>query len=209
MATSSPSKAANRRRQRSVRVTVAVGLLALATIAVLAALPTRSFGWLAAAAILALICAWAAARIIHNELAQSRRENAADRAGQAAAYRGLFAERAEEHAAFASAMTDKLLRSDREVGQLSETLVEAEGRAAEAERRVRREAQRSQELATKVSQLEAELDRADEQVTFDAAQFRLPYSSDLDAVAELMEWEQRGTEAILEEQAEGAHSIGA
>ncbi|MFT4011365.1 MAG: hypothetical protein QM655_15120 [Nocardioidaceae bacterium] len=210
MATSSPSQpatgpvtgaaAGSRRRQRSVRVTVAVGLLSLATIAVLVAVPAGSFGWLAAAAVFALVCAWAAARIVHNELAQSRRENAADRARQAAAYRGLFADRAEEHAAFASAMTDKLVRSDREVTQLSGTLVQAERRAAEAERRVQREAQRAQDLQAKVSELVAERDQDDQQVPSNLAQFQFPYSEDFEVVADLMTWEDKVAAASVPDQ---------
>src|SRR5262245_26446490 len=119
MASSSPS----RRRQRSVRVTVAVALLGLATLAVILALPTASVAWMGAASVLSLVCGWAAARIIYNELAQSRREAAADRAAQAQAYRTMFSARAEEHAEFTTAMTDKLARSDREVRELSGTLV--------------------------------------------------------------------------------------
>jgi xanthine/uracil permease len=72
MATSSP----NRRRQRSVRVTVAVALLSVATLVVILALPTQSAGWLSASSVIALVCGFAAARIIYNELVQSRREAA-------------------------------------------------------------------------------------------------------------------------------------
>ena len=53
-------------------------------------------------------CGWAAARIIYTELAQSRRDNAADRAAQAQAYKSLFSERASEHAEFTTAMTDRI-----------------------------------------------------------------------------------------------------
>ena len=108
-----------RRRQRSVRVTVAVALLSFATLVVLLAIPTGSFTMMAFAAVFALGCAWASARILYNELTQSRRENAADRAAQADAYRTMFASRAEEHAEFASSMTDKLVRTDQEVRELS------------------------------------------------------------------------------------------
>jgi hypothetical protein len=132
-----------RRRQRSVRVTVAVALLALATALVVLALPGQSPLWLSLAAVYAVASGWAAARIVWNELAQSRREAAADRAAQAAAYRGLFAERASEHAAFTTAMTDRLVRRDRDVAALQAGVVTAEARAAEAETRVQREARRA------------------------------------------------------------------
>ncbi|MFL6062797.1 MAG: hypothetical protein ACJ72E_16335 [Marmoricola sp.] len=97
-----------RRRQRSVRVTVAVALLAVATVAVLAALPTQSPALLSAAAVLSLALGWAAVRITWTEVLQSRREHATDRAATASAYRTLFSERAAEHAEFTTAMTERL-----------------------------------------------------------------------------------------------------
>lgn len=97
-----------RRRQRSVRVTVAVALLGLATLGVLLALPTQSPAALSAAAVGSLVLGWAAVRITWTEVLQSRRENAADRAATADAYRTLFTERAAEHAEFTTAMTERL-----------------------------------------------------------------------------------------------------
>ena len=83
MAISSP----NRRRQRSVRVTVAVSPLSVATAAVVLAPPTQSPAWLSVSSVFVLVCGFAASRIIYNELLQSRREAATDRASQAQAYR--------------------------------------------------------------------------------------------------------------------------
>ena len=123
MASTSPQARPNRRRQRSVRVTVAVVLLSLATVAVLLALPTQSPVWLSISSVLALACGWAAARIVYTELAQSRRDSAADRAAQAQAYRSLFSERASEHAEFTTAMTDRLAARDREVWSKNSTNV--------------------------------------------------------------------------------------
>jgi len=81
-----------------VRVTVATALIALATVAVAVALPTQSPTWLSVSAVRALVCGALAARIVYSELAQSRREAAADRAAQAQAYKVMFTERAAEHA---------------------------------------------------------------------------------------------------------------
>jgi Skp family chaperone for outer membrane proteins len=200
MASTSPSKTPlrpARRRQRSVRVTVAVALLSFATLGVVLALPTASFAWMATAAVVALVCGWASARIVYNELAQSRRENFADRAAQANAYRTLFSARAEEHAEFSSVMTDKLVKNQREVRELSGTLVLAEKRAAEAEYRIKREAQRATTLEAKVNELEEELEirkaeEEDQLAVWDAAQFQLPgMGDDLDTVVDLLAWEER------------------
>ena len=77
------NRSSARRRQRSVRVTVAVFLLAVATVAVLAALPTQSPALLSVAAVAALVLGWAALRIVWTEVLQSRREHATDRAATA------------------------------------------------------------------------------------------------------------------------------
>jgi hypothetical protein len=227
MATSpKPVLRPTRRRQRSVRVTVAVVLLSCATLAVVAALPTGSFAWMAAASVLALSCAWASARIIYTELAQSRRESARDRAAQAQAYQVMFSERAEEHAEFTTAVTDKIARSEREVRELTATIVLAERRVAEAESRVQREARRAQELETSVAALTEELAarQAEEDAELAgwdpanlelARQFRLPgmgedgYDDtygDLDTVVDLLAWEEKVAQATAPAEAEKKHA---
>ena len=199
MASSSPSASPassvtrpGRRRQRSVRVTVAVALLGAATALVLVALPTQSPLWLSIASVVALASGWAAARIVYNELAQSRREAAADRAAQAQAYRSMFSERASEHAEFTTVMTDRLVRRDRDVAALEDDVVAAEQRAIEAEARVQREARRANDaqerlvtLTERVQELEIrKAEQADELATWHA-------EVDLDAVVDLIAWEER------------------
>ena len=194
MASTSPSRP-GRRRQRSVRVTVAVLLLSLATLAVLVALPGQSPLWLSVAAVFALVCGWAAARITYSELAQSRREAAADRAAQAQAYRTMFSQRASEHAEFTSAMTDRLVRRDREVAELETAVVAAEQRAMQAETRVQRESRRANEaqeqvarLQEQIEQLEAGADEADPLAGWDAAGLFAPQ---LDTVVDLITWDEK------------------
>jgi hypothetical protein len=189
MATPSPQARPHRRRQRSVRVTVAVGLLSLASVVVLLALPTQSPLWLSLASVVALVCGWAAARIVYTELAQSRRDNAADRAAQAQAYRSLFSARASEHAEFTTAMTDRIVARDREVSELQVSLVEAQRRAGEAEARVQREARRANEahaqvaaLTERVQELEIRrAEQADELATWEG----------FETVVDLMAWEEK------------------
>lgn len=184
-----------RRRQRSVRVTVAVALLSLATLAVVLALPGQSPVWLSVAAVFALVCGWASARIVYSELAQSRREAATDRAAQAQAYRTMFSERASEHAEFTTAMTDRLARRDQEIAELEAGVVAAEKRAIEAETRVQRESRRANdaqeqlvELRERVQELEIRrAEEADELASWDANLF------DADRVADLMVWEEKVT----------------
>src|SRR6476660_1306223 len=125
------SRTPMRRRQRSVRVTVSVVLLSVATLAVLVALPAQSALWLSIASLVALGLAWAALRIMWTEVLQSRRENSADRAAAASAYRELFSLRAAEHAEFTTAMTERLAEA-----HLSQR--ELEGLVAHTETRVHR-----------------------------------------------------------------------
>ncbi len=151
----------SRRRQRSVRVSVAVGLLSVATLVVLGAVTSRSPAWLTAASLLALACGWVAARMIYTELVQSRRDNATDRAAQAQAYRSVFAERSLEHAEFTSAMVDRVVTRDRRIAELTSLTLDAERLVAEAETRVQRECRRANEADTRADEADTRADGAD------------------------------------------------
>jgi len=188
--TSSP-----RRRQRSIRVTVAVLLLTLATAVVLVALSVRTVPLLCSACVLALVSGWAAARIVYSELRQTWHAHARDRARQAQAFRGLFVERATQHAAFASAMSDRLGDTEREVRELEATLRLSERRATDAEGRVRREARRGDEARQRVAELEVALEirtaeEADELASWESARRE---QLDVDTVVDLLAWEERGS----------------
>ena len=191
MARLSPS----RRRQRSVRVTVAVLLLSLATVGVVVALGLATVAALSVSSVLALLSGWAAARIVWTELAQTRRAQARDRAAQARDFRDLFVSRSAEHAAFASAMTDRLAARDREVRDLGGTLRLSEARASAAEDRLRREARRLVAAQQRVAELEDALtirraEEADELACWSA--------STPDTVPDLLAWEVRSQPAPLE-----------
>ena len=126
------SRTPARRRQRSVRVTVAMVLLSVATAGVLLALPTQEPVMLSASSVLALSLGWASLRIMWTEVLQSRRENAADRAAAATAYKSLFSLRAAEHAEFTTAMTERLAESNLSVHELQGEVVRAQRQAADA-----------------------------------------------------------------------------
>ena len=162
-----PHRRNPRRRQRSVRVTVSVSLLASASALVLAALPARSVLWLSLASVSALVLSWAALRMMWTEVLQSRRENAADRSAAAAAYRTLFTARAAEHAEFTTAMTERLAEAHLSRRELEGRMVLQQTRALQAESRVAEgtaaltESQlRIQELETLLAVRQAEEDDA-------------------------------------------------
>ena len=111
---------------------MAVVLLSVATVGVLAALPTQSAILLSVSSVVALVLGWAALRITWTEVLQSRREHAADRAAAASAYKSLFSLRAAEHAEFTTAMTERLAESNLSVRELQGELVLAQRQAADA-----------------------------------------------------------------------------
>ncbi len=199
--TSDTRRSPSRRRQRSVRVTVAVALLALGTAAVVVALSLATVPALSVASVLSLVCGWAAARIVWNELAQSRRTHALDRATQARSFSALFAERSAEHASFAAVMSDRITARDREVRELESTLRLSEHRATAAEDRVRREARRANEAQHRVSELEVALairtaEEADELATWDASGNGYAGYNDMDTVVDLLSWEDRSRDEV-------------
>jgi hypothetical protein len=164
------SRSSLRRRQRSVRVTVSVALLSTATLAVLASLPAQSPLWLSLASVAALALSWGALRIMWTEVLQSRRENAADRAAAANAYRTLFGVRAAEHAEFTTAMTERLAEAHLSQRELEGLVTQHETRAQRAEARLDVEQQR-------VRALEASLVAVRD--------------GDGDAVVDLVAWEEQ------------------
>jgi hypothetical protein len=181
----------SRRRQRSVRVTVAVALLSAGTVAVVVALALASVAALSLASALSLVCGWAAARIVWTEVVESRRVHARDRAEQAQSFQTLFTERSTEHAAFAAALGDRLTARERQVRELEGTLRLSERRATVAEERVRRESRRANQAQERVSELEVALairtaEEADELASWVPGGY-----DDLDTVVDLLSWEDR------------------
>ena len=167
----------NRRRQRSVRVTVAVGLLSLATLAVLGSLPTQSPLWLSLASTSAIVLSWAAVRIMWTEVLQSRRENSADRAAAATAYRELFSVRAAEHAEFTGAMTERLAEAHLAQRELEGLVAYHEGRARRAETKLVSESKALVETRNRARSLEESLAGLQ--------------ASGGDAVVDLVAWEEQ------------------
>ena len=157
MALMASSRTPVRRRQRSTRVTVAVSLLSAAAVAVLVSLPTQSSLWLSIASVSALALAVGALRVMWTEVLQSRRENAADRAAAAAAYRNLFSKRAAEHAEFTTAMTDRLAQAHLAARELEGLVVQHETRAQRAESRLVTETEAHVETKERVQRLEQAL----------------------------------------------------
>lgn len=211
MSAPSPQRSAerppSRRRQRSVRITVAVALLALATLVVVLALPTQSPVWLSFSSVFALVCGALSSRIVYTELLQSRQEAAADRAAQAQAYKTMFHERAAEHAEFTSTMTERLALRDRSIQELEGTIVLAEARAIEAETRVKRESRRANEAQDLVAQLQEQLEiRKAEQADELASWEGWDGAMDAETVVNLLAWEEKVQAGAGDSEADRKHA---
>lgn len=142
-----------------------MALLGVATVAVLLALPSQSPALLSVSSVAAIVLGWASLRIVWTEVLQSRRENSADRAAAANAYRSLFSERAAEHAEFTTEMTERLAASNLSVRELQGALVQSQQlaasekvRAEAAEASLAQAEQRVTELETNIELLRAEND---------------------------------------------------
>lgn len=180
--------AGRRRRQRGVRVTVAGCLLAAATLVVVGAVVLGSLVAITSAAVLALLAGFASTRIVANELAQSRREAARERAALAHDYTRLAAERIDEHAGFAGAMTERILERDAEIGRLRGTIRLADRRTDQALERLRSEQECTAELQARVEQLGRELEERDDSLAFWDG-------GDAPTVVDLLAWEERNNVA--------------
>lgn len=194
-----------RRRQRSVRVSVAVVLLSVATVAVLLALPTQSPVLLSVAAVVALALGWVSLRIMWTEVLQSRRENAADRAASASAYKSLFSLRAAEHAEFTTAMTERLAESNLSVHELQGALVQAQRQAAEAQVRAESTEQHLAEARQRVEELENSIEMLRAEKAAEEAEALASWEAEggdpaRGSVDELVSWDQKAAEIKAEQE---------
>jgi hypothetical protein len=186
--TAPTARSASRRRQRSTRLTVAVALLAVATLLVGWAL-VAGIGWLTSlVAVAALVLGAAATRITHTEVMQARRDAARDRAEQASEYAALTAERTAENAVFAADMRRKIADREEVIDGLEVALSKAQRLAADQTRKLNAEARRADVAEREVSEsarlLDASEDRAAEAIVLVAE-----LEAELDVMrAELVSW---------------------
>ncbi|UPK74709.1 hypothetical protein MU582_20095 [Nocardioidaceae bacterium SCSIO 66511] len=173
----------SRRRQRSVRIVVATSLLVVAALAVVPSAIAANVAMLIPSSLFAVLAGFCALRIMRNEILQTRRDWAADRAAQAQSYQELAVIRQAEHDTFATAMTERLADRDQTIVTLRGTLKLSERRADDAERRAREQAERAAELQSSVEDMTAEQAASvDALATWDGA--------DLPTIVDLMSWEQ-------------------
>ena len=184
MANRSPS----RRRQRRVRVTVAAGILAVATAVAVPALLVQSVIWLSVAVVVTLVGGISATRIVYTEMLQDRHENAAQRARLADANRTASVALSRDNTVFAETMSRMVKGRDKSINELEGTILLAEKRASIAEHRARHEAASAKEANFALAELQqrvqdAKAELVDELAVWEGAEF--------DTVIDLMTWEER------------------
>ena len=178
-----------RRRQRSTRLTVAVGLIVVSALAVAGAVLSGSWLLVTTAAVLAVALGAAATRITHSELVQTRRDASRDRAEQAQAYRELTEKRTAEHAEFTSNMQQRLDRQEHALSELETALASAQKRAAEATRKFNAEARRAEIAEQEGRDYATRLESAERRAA-EAALRVTELEQEIDvARAELLAWE--------------------
>lgn len=145
---------APRRRQRSTRLTVSVGLLVLAALAVTGTSLSGSVTALVVGAGLAVLCGVAATRITYTELCDTRRDAATDRATQARDYLVLAQVRSGEHQVYVGGIETRIRERERSLTELEEALGSAQKRAATATRVKNNETRRAASLTIQVADSE-------------------------------------------------------
>ncbi len=131
-----------------------MALLVLAALAVVGAALSGSWLLVPVAAGLAVLLGAASTRITYTEVLTTRREAAADRAAQAAAYRELTEQRTEEHARYVKGIEHRIAERERALGELEHALSNAQKRAAAATRAQHASERRANDLGERLATAE-------------------------------------------------------
>lgn len=180
-----------RRVQRNVRVTVAGVLLAISAALVIAAVAASTA--VDGAAIVSVVCGALAARMVHTEVIQTRRDASRGRAAQARDFVAIVARLRTEHSASTDALASRLAQRDSTIDELNGTIRLAEKRIDVAEAHGRREAQRADDAQARLTQL---LDQVLAQQV--AGVLDEQAGDDLPTVIDLFAWEDRAAASVAD-----------
>lgn len=183
---------AARRRQRSVRVAFAAGVLLLSTAVAVAAVVLADPIVLSAAVAFSVVCGWAALRVVVVELRQQRRAHAQERSRLAQDFHAEIAEQSVRRRAALAGSAREVERTrlaERATAELEATLRLSEARAHHAEHRARLEGTRADSAQRRVHDLEVSLairsaEEADELASWDAGHD----GWEVDTVVDLLSW---------------------
>jgi len=198
---------AKRRRPAGVRLTVAVGLLAAASVGVGIALAAGAALPLGIAAVATLALGVAATLVVTDELTQVRRSTAAERVRLAMDYQQLAATRQREDATIIRRLAERVTTRNMIILRLRRALRMALRRMDEAEDRAQRTAHLVVDLRARVHQLQVRLD-AEPVVPAAAASASAEaeelWEDDAPTVVDLVGWDQQASESAAQSAAETA-----
>lgn len=152
------TRSPQRRRQRSIAVTVAIALLSAATAVLAGAFVAAPNALLRLALVAVLIMAWAALRIMWTAILAARFEHAAERSEAARAATNLAARRAAQNAEFVATMSERLATSRRTALDLTNAAAEAQHQAAQLGIQLRAEERHASQRTERIAELEAEIE---------------------------------------------------
>ena len=206
------TRRAPRHRPAGPRMTIAISLLAVASVGVGLALAAGAALPLGIAAVATLVLGVAATLVVTDELTRVRRLEAAERARLAMDYQRLAATRQREDAVIVARLAKRVTTRDMIILRLRRALRMALRRMDEAEDRAQRNATVVTELRAKVHQLQLRLDAgAGAPATAASAAVSAAgeeiWEDDAPTVIDLVGWDQRASEAAAQsaEETAGKH----
>jgi len=152
------TRSPQRRRQRSIAVTVAIALFSAATAVLAGAFLVVTTPLLRLALVAVLIMGWAALRIMWTEILTARFEHAAERSEAARAATNLAARRTAQNAEFVATMNERIAMGRRTALDLTNAAAEAQHQAAQLGIQLRAEERRASERTERIAELENEIE---------------------------------------------------
>jgi hypothetical protein len=147
-----------RRRPRSIAVTVAIALFSAASAVLAGAFVAAPSALLRLGLVAVLIMGWAALRVMWTEILAARFEHAAERSEAARAATSLASHRAAQNAAFVATMNARLATVRRTASDLTNAAAEAQHQAAQLGIQLRTEERRAGERTDRIAELEAQIE---------------------------------------------------
>ncbi|MCD9198997.1 hypothetical protein [Aeromicrobium wangtongii] len=184
----------NRRIPRSRRAIGAVVLLLSAVLVALVGIIVSTVPVLIVSTLYAVVAGGVAARLLTDEVAQLRRDWAADRAQLADSNRNASVARSREHIAFADEMGQRVRVRDEQIASLRDAMVTAEIELAQARERVSAERARSAALESDANSAQSDLESARIDLRRASDALAASESAELQVRAELLAWQEAASE---------------
>ncbi|MCL3819918.1 hypothetical protein [Aeromicrobium wangtongii] len=184
----------NRRIPRSRRAIGAVVLLLSAVLVALVGIIVSTVPVLIVSTLYAVVAGGVAARLLTDEVAQLRRDWAADRAQLADSNRNASVARSREHIAFADEMGQRVRARDEQIASLRDAMVTAEIELAQARERVSAERARSAALESDANSAQSDLESARIDLRHASDALAASESAELQVRAELLAWQEAASE---------------